>query len=165
MKVNLSAAVVAVPQPLETVHVTRSSRDLHAPVESLRTGCSQTIMLVEDDDDLRLVMTYFLESLRFTVVACADAEIAMQTFQRVQPIHLLMTDLQMPGRSGLELAYDLAALKPSLPILIVSASILHDRTLTAIQQQGWAFLGKPCKFDSLVSVIHSLLNPIYPLAA
>ncbi len=165
MKVNVSAAVPAVPQSVETVHLIRSSCDLHGPVEPPRAGYSPTILLVEDDDDLRLVMTYFLESLRFTVIACADAEAATATFQRIPTVDLLMTDLQMPGRSGLELAFDLAAVKPSLPVLIVSGSILQDRTLTAIRQQGWAFLAKPCKFDSLVSVIHSLLNPIYPLAA
>lgn len=165
MRAKSSNAVVTLPSLKLAVHVTRGSQSPHTTLEPLRIGHSRTIMLVEDDEDIRLVTAYFLETLDFTVVACANAEAALRAFREVQTIDLLITDLQMPGRSGVELAFDLTAIRPSLPVLIVSASIMQDQTLTAIWQHGWAFLAKPCKFDSLLSIISSLLNPIYPLAA
>lgn len=76
-----------------------------------------------------------------------------------------MTDLQMPRRSGMELAFELTASRPNLPVLIVSASILSESALTEIWRQGWAFLSKPCRLEALISIIESLLRPVSPLAA
>lgn len=131
----------------------------------LEPAQGQTILLAEDDDDLRLGMTYLLTELHFKVVACANADLALAAFSDHHTIDLLITDLQMPGRSGVELASELTTIKPDLPVLIVSGSILSDGALTDIWQKGWAFLSKPCKLNALTDIIESLLRPDYPLAA
>lgn len=124
-----------------------------------------TILLAEDDEDLRNVTAYFLETLKFRVVACNSAEMASAAFRSESSIDILITDFQMPGRSGMELARELTTLQPSLPVLIVSGSVLSEKLLDEIRVSGWSFRSKPCRLDSLVDIIYSLLGQRLVLAA
>ncbi len=124
-----------------------------------------TILLAEDNDDLREVLTYFLETLSFHVVACRDAEAASAAFHSHPSVEILITDVQMPGRSGIELARELTILRPSLPVLIMSGSILPHMLLEEIRISGWSFRSKPCRLDALVTLINSLLHLKPALAA
>src|SRR5579864_30728 len=71
-----------------------------------------TILLVDDDPDIRSLTRTFLEHEGYTVLSSGDAERASQIFRAVLRINLLITDLYMPGRSGMELAQELKALRP-----------------------------------------------------
>lgn len=125
----------------------------------------QTVLLAEDNNDLREAMTYFLETMNFRVVACSNAELASRAFHSSPVVDILLTDLQMPGRSGLQLARELTAFRPSLPVLIVSGSILSDELLDEIKERQWMFLSKPCQLIVLVENIHVLLKTCRRLAA
>ena len=124
-----------------------------------------TILLTEDDDDLREVIRYFLGTLHFHVVACSNAESALAVFRQESPVDMLITDLQMPGRSGMELARELTALRPSLPVLIMSGSLLPDVLLEEIRIRSWVFRSKPCRLDALADLIESMLQQKLTLTA
>lgn len=120
----------------------------------------RTILFAEDNDELREITDYFLSTMGFRVVACGDGDLAAAAFTRNCAIDLLLTDQEMPGRSGIELARDLTALRPSLPVMIVSGSILSDELLREIQARNWTFIPKPCQLTALLASLElALLAP------
>lgn len=123
-----------------------------------------TVLFAEDNDDLRDVTNYFLTLEGFKVIACPDGDQAAAAFSRVDTVDMLLTDFDMPGRSGLELARDLTALCPGLPVVIVSGSIMSDRQLSEIEQYRWIFLSKPCKLPVLLATCQFALRPLPPCA-
>jgi CheY-like chemotaxis protein len=83
---------------------------------------TSTILLAEDNDDLRYVLETYLEMIGYGVVPCCDGQVASAMFLSNTRIDALISDLEMPGKSGLELARELTLIRPTLPVLIVSGS-------------------------------------------
>ena len=82
------------------------------------------ILLVDDDPDIRSLTRTFLEHEGYGVFSSGDAERAAQIFRSVSEIDLLVTDLYMPGKSGMELAQELKELRSELPVLIISGGVV-----------------------------------------
>src|SRR5258708_29977139 len=97
------------------------------------------ILLVDDDPDIRSLTRTFLEHEGYSVFSSGDAERAMQIFRSVPQIDLLVTDVYMPGRSGVELARELKAIRSEVPVLLISGGVLEEGQET----EGWSFLAKP----------------------
>jgi CheY-like chemotaxis protein len=105
----------------------RLPRILEAPEElpvatkpEARPG-SETILLVEDEDVVRELTRRVLERQGYTVLACADGEEAVALAEREdRKIHLLLTDVVMPGLRGYEVARFVAASRPEIKILYMS---------------------------------------------
>lgn len=117
----------------------------------------RTVLLAEDDDDLRYVMECSLKAMGYLVVACADAEIASAAFRSHPAIDILLTDVEMPGRSGIELARELTALRPALPVIVITGSLLSTGTMQEICDRRWNYFGKPCRLSVLESTMKALL--------
>ena len=124
-----------------------------------------TLLVVDDNDDLRQIMGMYLEMMGYAVVLCDDASLASEAFRSDAGIDLLITDLQMPGRSGMELARELTLMCPSLPVLIVSGSILSGDHAREMRDRRWKFLAKPYDLPALLADIEMLLRPIRQCAA
>ena len=118
----------------------------------------KTILLAEDDSDLRFIMEYTLTSMGYLVIAAADAYLASAAF-RTQRVDLLLSDYEMPGRTGVELARELTGLQPDLPVMIITGSILHAVTLAEINAKAWTYLSKPCHMGALEGRLQQLFTP------
>jgi two-component system chemotaxis response regulator CheY len=118
-----------------------------------------SILLVDDDPDIRSLTRTFLEHEGYRVYSSGDADRAAQIFSSVAQIDLLITDLYMPGRSGMELAFDLKALRKELPVLLISGGQVDGVQKVQLQQDGWRFLAKPFRLPELLSNVHSILAP------
>ena len=118
----------------------------------------KTVLLAEDDDDLRYVMECSLRGIGYLVVACADAHLAAKAFHSHPEIDLLMTDIEMPGRSGLELARELTALSPSLPVMMITGSILSAAAMEEIRARQWTYISKPCDLSRLETTMKQILT-------
>src|ERR1700735_2652747 len=101
---------------------------------------SGTILLVDDDPDLRSLTRTFLEHEGYRVYSSGDANRAAQIFSSVPRIDLLITDLYMPQRSGMELAFDLKELQRELPVLLISGGVVDMGLQVRLQMDGWRFL-------------------------
>ena len=132
-----------------------SGESLHpAPVPS---GGNETLLLVEDEAALRNVCRVYLESKGYTVLEAGHAKEAMKICQSYdRPIHLLITDIVMPGLGGLELAKSALELRPSLAVIFVSG--YTDRELDHEAIGFGQFLQKPFSFDALARTVRSLLD-------
>jgi two-component system, chemotaxis family, chemotaxis protein CheY len=118
------------------------------------------ILLVDDDPDIRALTRTFLEHEGYSVFTSGDAERATQIFHSVPKIDLLVTDLYMPGRSGMELGLELKTERQDLPVLLISGGLVESEQMTKMQEEGWSFLAKPFRLPDLLAMVHRILAPV-----
>ncbi len=85
----------------------------------LARGGDATVLLVEDNDQVREFAESLLADLDYRVISAPSAEAALEAMAR-QDVDLLFTDVMMPGMSGVELAERARSLRPDLPVLLAS---------------------------------------------
>ncbi len=122
-------------------------------------GGSETILLVEDEEQVRELARRVLERVGYTVLAAPDAEAATAIADRHPGhIHLLVTDMLLPQLSGRELAARLSIHRPAIKVLYVSgtrdASIARLRLL----EPGTELLEKPFSLDRLLRSVRQALG-------
>jgi two-component system cell cycle sensor histidine kinase/response regulator CckA len=115
---------------------------------------SETILLVEDQDSLRILTKSFLEQRGYTII---DAENGLEALSLVDgypdPIHLLVTDLVMPGIRGTEVAKRLLERRPNVQVIYISG--YSDEEIT---DSAAAFLQKPFRLQELGVKIRNMLD-------
>lgn len=89
-------------------------------LESLGRLAGQTVLVCEDEGQLRNVTARILESCHFRVLAAADAHEALRLLETDTDISLLLTDVVMPRMSGMHLVRNARALRPNLRLLYMS---------------------------------------------
>ena len=129
------------------------------PEQRAGSHVSRTILVVDDDADIRSLIRTFLEHEGYNVHTCEDADRAVHIFRRSPGIDLLITDFSMPERSGLDLAREIKSIRPSLPVLIVSGAVMADTELAQMRIREWNFLPKPFSLPQLLSEVHRILDP------
>jgi len=140
-----------------------------APVEATKVEPgTETILLVEDEANLRYLARQFLEKQGYRVIEAADGSVAMQIVVAHEGvIHLLLTDVIMPGMNGRELAQRVSEIRPNVKVLYMSGYtenvIGHNGTLDA----GVRLLQKPFNLRDLKDKVREVLdaNPIPPEVA
>ena len=125
---------------------------------SLGSG-TETILVVEDDDDVRAYTVEILRELGYRVVEAHDPTSALRLLERQdEPVQLLLTDVIMPIMSGRELAEAARKLQPELRVLYTSGyprdAIAHAGRL----EEGVELLSKPFTFLSLSERVRSLID-------
>jgi CheY-like chemotaxis protein len=124
---------------------------------AVETGGS-TILLVEDEDVVRSVAHRILDRNGYRILEARNGTEALDIAETHEgTIHLLITDLTMPGMSGRELAERLAALRPDIRILFISGYTEDDDFRRSIDQLG-AFLEKPFSPEALCNRVRRLLD-------
>jgi two-component system, chemotaxis family, chemotaxis protein CheY len=118
------------------------------------------ILLVDDDPDVRSLTRTFLEHEGYSVFSASDAQRAVPIFRSVPQIDLLVTDLYMPGRSGMELGLELKEIREDLPVLLISGGLVVGEQMTKMQTEGWSFLAKPFRLPELLATVHRILAPV-----
>ncbi len=123
---------------------------------------SGTILLVEDNNNLRRTTRNLLEKLGYEVLEVEDAQHALNIWQEYhEKIDLLYTDMVMPGNiNGLQLAQQLVASKPSLKVIVTSGYSLEINELSDVLKSSVHFLSKPCLLSALTSKIHECLSKV-----
>jgi two-component system cell cycle sensor histidine kinase/response regulator CckA len=144
------------------VYLPRVDGGVPAPVAAARSapaGGSETILLVEDESAVRDLTRRCLEKSGYNVLQAASAEEALDVVGRHPgEIHLLLTDVIMPGASGPELARQLSSRRANLEILFVSGYTDETMTSQQILQPGASFLQKPFTPDSLARKVRDVLD-------
>ncbi|MGA2919559.1 MAG: ATP-binding protein [Candidatus Sulfotelmatobacter sp.] len=120
---------------------------------------TETILLAEDEANLRYLARQFLEKQGYKVIEAADGAAAMQiAVAHEGVIHLLLTDVIMPGMNGRELAQRISEIRPQTKVLYMSGYtenvIGHDGTLDA----GVSLLQKPFTLRDLKSKVREVLD-------
>jgi CheY-like chemotaxis protein len=119
----------------------------------------ETVLLVEDENEVRTMIHEVLGKSGYTVLEARDAGDALHICERhAGPIHLMVTDVVMPDLSGCELARRLGPIRPEMRVLYMSGHA--QETIERRRGQGipGAFLEKPFTPDLLSAMIRRLLD-------
>jgi two-component system, cell cycle sensor histidine kinase and response regulator CckA len=126
------------------------------PATDRRTG---TILLVEDQAAIRMLLEDVLSEAGHRVLAAADGRAALELArEHTGVVDLLVTDVVMPEMSGPDLASQITPLRPSVIVLYMSGYTDHALLHRGAIEQGAAFLQKPFLPESLLSKIDELLS-------
>lgn len=111
------------------------------------------VLVVEDDPDVALYTQTVLEKrANCEVVVLADPLRARDVIDDFEP-DVVVTDIEMPGMSGLELLQAIRADRPGLPVIVMTAHVSLDYALGALRSQADEFLTKPITAADLVPVV------------
>jgi PAS domain S-box-containing protein len=117
-----------------------------------------TILLTEDEDDVRELLDEMLATQGFKVLVAANAgEALTRAAQFHGTIDLLLTDVVMPGGTGRDLARQLTAVRPDMRVLYMSGYPEHGAPPGSVLEPGVPFLSKPFTRDLLLEKIRDLL--------
>src|SRR5690242_20318463 len=101
---------------------------------------SLTVLFVDDDPYVRKVLCSYLQQSGFEVLCAAGGRDALDVAHHFEGhIHILVSDVNMPGMSGTELAVELARVRPRVKVLLISA---YADSTSAVRPE-WEFLAKP----------------------
>lgn len=117
----------------------------------------ETILLVDDDKPLRDLWRKWLQQRGYMVLFASDGEAALRVCkQHIDPIHLLLTDVVMPGMSGPALAERVVSLRPNIRILYTSG-YTDAATIPGGLRPGVGFLVKPFTAEALTQKVREIL--------
>jgi CheY-like chemotaxis protein len=128
-----------------------------SPVEAIPRG-SETVLLVEDELGVRGLAMAVLESSGYTVLSTEQPEQAIELCERHEgPIHLLLTDVVMPGMSGHDVAKSFSARRPETKVLFMSG-YTPDVALRHGVLANSAYLQKPFSPAALARKVRDVLD-------
>ncbi len=117
-----------------------------------------TILVVEDDHDLRAYLTDTLRNLNYRVITSSNARSAIEILEMGRAVDLMLTDIVMPGMNGRELSKRAQQLRPDLPIIYMTGysrnAIVHQGRV----QEGVEVLQKPISQGILCNRIRAVLD-------
>jgi two-component system, NtrC family, response regulator HydG len=116
------------------------------------------ILLVEDDCEAAFFAVHVLTTMgRFDVTHTADPRVALRRACS-EPWDLVLTDLNLPGMTGLELLAALRRAAPALPVVVITADVARSPGADAARRQADAFLRKPVPPARLIEVASALIG-------
>jgi CheY-like chemotaxis protein len=144
-----------------TIHLPRVEEPLaEAPADPgrrLRTT-SRTVLVVDDEPEVLGLASEILRRVGYVVLEAADGATALDVARRHEgEVHLLVTDMVMPGLSGRDLSERLRALRPSLRVLYISGYVQDASARAALASERSAFVAKPFSPELLTDRVRELL--------
>ncbi|MBI2920772.1 MAG: response regulator [Planctomycetes bacterium] len=119
----------------------------------------ETILLVEDEDTVRSLAARALRRLGYTVLEARSGEEACEKSEALKSaVHLLLTDVVMPGMTGPETARKLAASRPAMKVMYMSGYTDDQLGEHGVLKSGIAFLHKPFAPDLLARKVREVLD-------
>ncbi len=120
---------------------------------------SETLLLVEDEESVRVTIQRAMKKLGYTVLVAEDPGKALHlAAEHVGEIHLLITDIIMPGMSGRDLALQMCALRPAIKRLFMSGYTADVIAQEGVLEEGMPFLAKPFGRDVLARKVREVLD-------
>jgi DNA-binding NtrC family response regulator len=116
-----------------------------------------TILLIEDNERMAEVLARHMEMEGHAVVLVADGEKGIEEFRR-QKVDLVLTDLKLPGKSGLEVLQAVKDENPMIPVVVMTAHGTIESAVKAVKEGAFDFLQKPVDPDHLLIIIGKALE-------
>ncbi|MBV1910253.1 MAG: nitrogen regulation protein NR(I) [Kangiellaceae bacterium] len=117
---------------------------------------NKSVLLVDDDDSIRWVLNEALEDMGLQVTQTNTADEAIN-FLQANHYDLLVSDVRMPGRSGIELLHFCQQNYPDLPVIIMTAHSDLDSAVTAYTKGAFDYLPKPFDLDEVSDIVERAL--------
>ncbi|HEY3174204.1 MAG TPA: sigma-54 dependent transcriptional regulator [Candidatus Polarisedimenticolia bacterium] len=121
------------------------------------TPSAKSILIVDDDKDLRSILGDILADEGYHVLLCESGEKALERLQK-DDVNLVLTDLKMPGMGGHRLFEDCTRRWPHIPVVILTAHGTVDEALSMIRQGAYDYIAKPYNTQDLMMRISRALE-------
>ncbi|QFG02787.1 response regulator [Tepidiforma bonchosmolovskayae] len=116
-----------------------------------------TILVVDDDDPVRVMLARLLRTHGFTVLQAAHAAEARAILEREQ-VDLVVSDIVMPGESGIELRRAVLEQRPELPFILISGYSAEGPAEFAARAPRTIFVQKPFAADQFLRLVEATLG-------
>jgi signal transduction histidine kinase/ActR/RegA family two-component response regulator len=128
-----------------------------SPITPVTTG-TETILVVEDEEQVRETSVAALRELGYTTFAAASGKDAIAVFQQQPGIELLFTDIVMPDMSGRQLADAIHATHPLMKVLYTTGYTRNAIVHNGVVDNDVAFIAKPFSIESLAQKVRKVLD-------
>jgi DNA-binding response OmpR family regulator len=118
---------------------------------------SVTVLLAEDDAPSRQIYFTVLNAEGYSVIEVPDGRSALDVLYS-QPVDLLLTDIMMPGMTGIELLERAREIKPDLRAIVMTGHKTSDAVIGALRNRACEFLEKPFRTEELLDTVRSVLG-------
>jgi PAS domain S-box-containing protein len=132
--------------------------DLEKPMGRAPRGKGETILVVEDDATVRLVLADVLEELGYDVLPASDAQQAIPILRSERRIDLMMSDVVLPHVNGRKLAEIARAARPGLKVLFVTGYAEDAADRGDFLEPGMDMLTKPFALDALGAKVRAMID-------
>jgi len=115
-----------------------------------------TLLIIDDEESQLIAICGFLRKLGYNVISCSSAESALPIFER-EPVDLVISDMRMPGMSGLDLMRKIKPAIPDIMFILMTAYGTVDNAVESIKEGAFNYLTKPIDLDQLeISIAKAL---------
>jgi two-component system response regulator PilR (NtrC family) len=118
---------------------------------------STRILVVDDERSMREFLEIFFRREGYDVTTVAAVDEALMAVE-ADDYDVVITDLQMPGRSGLELLHEMRECAPETPIIMITAFATTENAIAAMKQGAHDYITKPFKVDEIRVVVEKALE-------
>jgi two-component system NtrC family response regulator len=122
-----------------------------------RNMSAEPVLIVEDDESLRLIVQTQLDKLGYATTSAANAEDALDILRQSHP-RLVITDLQLPGISGIELLKRIQIEFPGIPVIVVTAYGTVQSAVNAMKAGAYDYITKPIHGHELSGLVKCALS-------
>ncbi len=129
-----------------------------ATLDEAPRGAGETVMIVEDDASVRMIVLEVLSELGYGAIEAADAQHAIPILESRQQIDLLVTDVGLPGLNGRQLAEIARQSRPDLKILFITGYAQNAAVRGGFLDAGMEMMTKPFAVDALATKVRNLLG-------
>jgi len=118
---------------------------------------SERILLIDDDDSIRKVIGYMLDEAGYTAETAASAEAGLKAFSAQRP-DLVLSDIKMPKKDGIQLLGEFKSIDASVPVIILTAFGTVETAVEAMKRGASDYLTKPISRDELLMTVAKTLK-------
>jgi two-component system response regulator PilR (NtrC family) len=115
------------------------------------------LLVVDDEPSMREFLEIMLSQDGYEVITSASGEEGFKIYRKETP-DLVLTDVKMPGMSGLDLIREIHSLDPAVPIIAITAYASADDALRAVREGAYDYLSKPFQIEDLRIIIRNALE-------
>jgi len=116
-----------------------------------------TVLVVDDESVVRLLVREVLQDMGFTVIEAADGPSGLSLLQSAQRVDLLVTDVGLPGLNGRQLADAARVVRPGLKVLFITGYAANAAIGKGVLAPGMEIMTKPFSLDALAAKIHAMV--------
>jgi CheY-like chemotaxis protein len=125
--------------------------------ETMQIGAGKRVLVVDDHDPTRQTISRMLEAGGFEVIQASSGTEALACLSRQSDdIDMVLSDVTMPGMTGIDLSYQIRELYPTMPVAIVSGDV-SELERSIIGRADVPFIKKPFHAESLFSAVNEAI--------
>jgi len=115
------------------------------------------ILIIEDDEEMRSLLKELLEDEGFETQCASNGADALREIVK-KPFDLIVTDIEMPGLTGLDILPEMKRLRPEASIIVMTSFASEEVYRRSLEKGAGGYLEKPIHIEKLKALIHEMLS-------